>query len=53
MTYYSVWVDDRQTHDTVCVGAMLTIEEVRRLMSCLNAFNAADTITVRYEKEVL
>lgn len=53
MNYFSVWVDDRQTNDTVCVGAMLTIDEVRRLMSVLRSFNAVDTIVVRYEKEVL
>lgn len=33
MIYYYVNVVDRQTHDTVTVGAMLTAQEAREIIS--------------------
>lgn len=42
MIYYYVNVVDRQTHDTVTVGAMLTAQEAREIISFLQKYNATD-----------
>ncbi len=47
MIYYYVNVVDRQTGDTVNVGAMLSVSEARELIHCLEKFNATDFMIVK------
>ena len=50
--WYYVNVEDRVTHNCVCVGSMLTLNEVRELIGVLNKFNATDLL-IYYDKEYL
>lgn len=47
MRYYYVNVVDRQSGDTVTVGAMLSAEEARELIRFLEHYNATDFQIVR------
>lgn len=51
MKYYFVNVEDRQTHDVVTVGAMLTIAEVRELIGILQKYNATDLLIYKCEEK--
>lgn len=42
MIYYYVNVVDRLSGDTVTVGAMLNLSEVREIVSFLKKYNATD-----------
>lgn len=42
MIYYYVNVVDRVHGDTVTVGAMLTVDEAREIISFLSKYNATD-----------
>lgn len=52
MKYYYVNVEDRQTHDVVTVGAMLTLDEVRHLISVLEHYNATDLLIYKCEESL-
>ncbi len=45
--YYYVNVQDRVSGECVTVGAMLTLEECRELMSVLNRYNSCDLLIYR------
>lgn len=47
MIYYYVQVRDRITDESVVVGAMLTAQEAREIISVLNKYNATDIMIVR------
>lgn len=53
MKWYFVNVEDRTTHECVCVGAMLTINEVHELISCLEKFNSTDILIYKKEEQLL
>ena len=53
MKYYYVNVEDRQTHEVVTVGAMLTLSECRELIGVLQKYNATDLLIYKCEEKLI
>lgn len=52
MKFHYVNLEERPSHYCVCVGAMLTLAEVRSLIDVLDKFNVTD-LFIYYDEEYL